>query len=136
MSFKTLSSKNSTANIDEIKLSAYVINADVFKPEYKILKYSKQYNLVEDSTNADVKIELKALKSSPIGCITPQVTVSLFTLGFYPVRYREGYVYEFDKISGSEIETIKKDVSIEKIVSWFHLFSFKKNRKKAIGKSI
>ena len=83
-----------------------------------------------------MKIELKELKSRPIGCITPQVTVTLFTLGFYPVRYHEGYVYEFDEISGGKIETIKKDVSIEKIVSWFKLFSFKKNRKKAIGKSI
>ncbi len=136
MSFKTLSNKNSTANIDEHKLKAYVINFSELTNEYKILKYSKKYNLIEDSTNADVKIKLKELKSTPIGCITPQVTVTLFTLGFYPVRYLERYVYEFDEISGSEIETIKKDVSIEKTVSWFHLFSFKKNRKKAIGKSI
>ena len=76
------------------------------------------------------------MKYNPIGCITPQVTISLLTLGFYPVRYREGYIYEYDEIRGSEKETIRKEVSIEKIASWFHLFSFKKNRKKAIGKSI
>lgn len=136
MSFKSLSNINRPVHTDQDRLKAYVINVEDFKSEYKILKYSKKYDIVEDSTNADVNIELKKMMLNPIRCVTPQVTVLLFTLGFYPVRYLEGYIFEYDEIRGRKKETIKKDVVIEKSVSWFHLFSFKKNRKKAIGKSI
>lgn len=134
MSFKITS--NNTTNSNQNKLTGYVINAEEYKTEFKILKHSKKYNLIKDSTQADVFIALKDLTYLPIGCITPQVTLSFFTLGFYPVKYQERYIFEYEKISGSKKETLTKNIEIEKIVSWFHLFSFKKNRKKVIGKSV
>lgn len=136
MSYKPVSDTNRIASNHEPPLKAYVLNAEEYKPEFKILKYSKKYDLVKDSASADVAIQLKKMKTYPIGCLTPQFTAMLFTLGFYPVRFLERYVYEYDEIHGSNKQSIQQKVGVEKTVSWFHLFSFKKNRKKAIGKSL
>ncbi len=133
-----------TGNQDSKTITGYVINSNEYKSEYRILKSSKKYNLVSDSSSATLEIELKGMTSIPLGCVTPQVTVSLFTLGFYPVIYTdtdtdtdtERYVFEYDEIMKSERIKIKQDVEIEKLVSWFHLFSPKKNRKRAIGKTL
>lgn len=118
------------------RIQAFVLNAEEFRKEYKILQYSDKYELIEDSLAARVTIELKAMEIQPYGCITPQITVSLGTLGFFPVKYEEWYLFEYNEIRGEIVKNYQQGIQIEKVVSWFHLFSLKKNRKKVIGKSM
>lgn len=117
-------------------IKAYVINADKYKKEYKILNFSKKYQLVSDSAAASVQLQLKEMECLPLGCITPQFTVQLLTLGLCPVIYPERYKFKYDEIIDKQKKSFQQDVELERVVSWFHLFSFKKNRKKAIGKTL
>ncbi len=116
--------------------TGFVLNIDDYKREGRILKHSKRYELISDSASSDVSIELKRLGLSPAGCVTPQVTVMIFTLGFYPVRFREKYYFEYNEISKGVTTCYSESIEIEKIVSWFHLFSPRKSRNRAIGKSM
>jgi hypothetical protein len=116
-------------------MPVYVQNIDSHKKEYQILKRSNLYRLVSDSTESIAQIELEDLINNPIGCITPQFTVTVFTLGFYPVRYTEKYKFQYQIISNDgSIVIHRNDLEIEKVVSWFHLFSPLKNRNRALGK--
>lgn len=122
--------------VQEPQQTAYITNAEDRRAEAKILKHSKRYILVDDSASADVRIELSRLGIAPMRCVTGQATVMFVTLGFYPVRFYEHYFFSYAEIEGDEQRLHEHHVTAEKVVSWFHLFSPKKSRRRVIGKSI
>ena len=116
--------------------TAYVINADTLRTEYKILKASKRYHLTQDPT-AGIHIELKEMEYSSLNrCITPQITVLAFTLGFFPVKFSDTYLFQYDEKRENEKIRRQYYVELEKTVSWFHLFSPKKSKRRAIARGI
>ena len=127
VSFKPSSSSTQIPiSLKSVPIKGRVINADQFKKEYRILKSSSKFEILTDSTLSSSQIELKKMKPHFAGCVTPQVTVLILTLGFYPVRYTEKYIVEYDIITGDKRTNHTHEVEIEKMVSWFHLFSPKK----------
>ncbi len=136
-SYRIRVDKSDAMDKDKVKLMVYVSNANQLEYEYKILKFSKNYELVQDSNLADAQILLKELKPRMGAyCATPQVVVSAFTLGFYPVVYRDYYLYEYELRADNETNTIATEVMVDKVVTWFNLLSPKKSLKRAIAKSI
>ncbi len=115
---------------------AYISNAADYRTEYKILRYANRYHLVADSAQADTRLELQPLQPIAVGCVTPQFAVSLFSLGFYTVEFLEGYVFAYSEVGKEERIDYREQVNLTKRRSWFHLFSLRKSRKKAIGQSL
>ncbi|WP_157974459.1 hypothetical protein [Lewinella sp. IMCC34183] len=129
-----------TAGVDENPKAsvptAYVSNRGAYRREYRILRHSGAYALVEDSLRADRTIELLELRTPYTLCITPHVTVSLLTLGFYPVKFPERYLFEYRTFVGNDTTVVSRGVEVIKTVSWFHRLSPRKSKAQAIGKSL
>ncbi len=120
----------------EVLPRAYVSNAAEYRAEYKMLRYANRYHVVPDSSQADVRIELQPLQALPVGCVTPQLAVNFLSLGFYPVKFVQGYVFSYSEVSQGDRTDHREQINITSHMSWFHLFSFRKSRKRAIGKSL
>ena len=60
----------------------------------------------------------------------------MLTLGFYPVKTDVEYEVRYEEISNGQRSTIEKSVVVTTTTSWFHLFSPRKSRNKAIGRAL
>ena len=116
--------------------TAYVTNRESLGREHKILRHSGLYELVSDRDLATVEIELQPLRPLPMMCLTSPVVVQAFTLGFYPVAYPANAIYSYTEIKNDQEVTYTLDCYVDAIVSWLHLFSPKKNKKKALGRAL
>ena len=116
--------------------TAYVTNRENLGREYKILRYSGLYELVPERDSATVEIELQPLPPLPMMCLTSPVVVQAFTLGFYPVAYPANAIYSYTEIKNDQEVHYTLDCYVDAIVSWLHLFSSKKNKKKALGRAL
>ena len=114
-----------------VKKNAYVIN-DSLKKEFKIIKASNIFNIVVDSSNADLKIKLYPISRSWT-CGQP-LTLSMITVGQLPVYLPDRYYFKFDEINNDDI--IEKNIEL-KIAQrfWFwDMFVFNKRFEEKAGK--
>ena len=129
--------KYSRQAFNEIKKpNAYVINKAEFSKEFNILKKSNLYSLTEDSTT-NLKIKLFELRPMiQVRCMTGPVTVLLFTLGQFPVRVPESYVFLFEEIENNKINSFKYELNIDKRIWFWDIFSWKKSRTRELALSM
>jgi hypothetical protein len=140
-SFKSLEEKSGSDGNNEHSTTgtqklAWINKSKELKFEYDVLRNSNLYRMTTDSTEAEVFIKLEEIEEDFIGCQNPQMTVLLFTLGFYPVESTKKYTFSFTEASKEGEKFFSKQISILKTTSWFHLFSTRKSKRKAIGVSL
>ena len=136
VSFKASSQSTEPSRTSEPAKLAYVLNRDAQRSAYRILRHSPRYEFVRDSSQAEVHLSLLPLKAHWVPCLTPQATVLMLTLGFYPVKTDVDYEVRYEEISNGQRSTIEKSVVVTTTTSWFHLFSPRKSRNKAIGRAL
>ena len=136
VSFKASSQSTEPSRTSEPAKLAYVLNRDAQRSAYRILRHSPRYEFVRDSSQAEVYLSLDSLVARPVPCLTPQATLTMLTLGFYPVKTDVGYDVRYEEISNGQRSTIEKSVVVTTTTSWFHLFSPRKSRNKAIGRAL
>ncbi|WP_272149850.1 hypothetical protein [Tenacibaculum aiptasiae] len=115
------------------KPSVYIDN-DTLKKELKILTSSNLFNIISDSTKADLKIKLYPLKKSFV-CGQP-LTVSMLTIGQLPVYLPDRYYYQFDEIENGKVTKRKFDLKITQRIWFWDLFAFNKKFEKKAGKAV
>ncbi|TDP59458.1 hypothetical protein [Flavobacterium dankookense] len=115
------------------KRSAYIEN-DTLKKELKILAYSELFEIVSDSTTADLKIKLYPLEKSLV-CGQP-LTASMLTIGQLPVYLKDQYTYRFDEKENGKVTERKLELKIAQRVWFWDMFTFDKNFEKKSGKAV
>jgi hypothetical protein len=109
---------------------AYVLNNDLIK-EYKILEYSKIYEMTNDSTIA-LKIRLYPIRRNPL-CGEP-IIASWITLGQIPVSFPDTYRFRFEEIVNEKIKFNQFDLKISKRVWFWDFLVFGKKFEQKAGK--
>lgn len=106
---------------DYIKVKAFVTNKDL-KQEYEILKASKIYELVNDSSY-QVKIKLYPIIEDSINpkCGNPMAG-SMLTFGLLPSYFYDNYKYKFDRIKNENIDAQEFDIEMRQSLWLFNMF--------------
>lgn len=115
------------------KRLAYLEN-DTLNRELKILKSSEIFEIVGDSTKADITIKLYPLEKSFV-CGQPMI-ISLLTIGQFPVLLPDRYLYKFDEIQNGKITERKIELKIAKRIWFWDMFAFNKNFEQKAGKAV
>ena len=118
---------------DSPKRIAYVEN-DTLKKELKILASSELFEIITDSTKADLKIKLYPIEQSFV-CGQP-LTISMLTIGQLPVYLPDRYFYRFDEIENGKVTKRKLELKIAQRVWFWDMFAFNKKFEKKAGKSV
>ncbi|WP_167342254.1 hypothetical protein [Nonlabens sp. SY33080] len=104
-------------------IDAFVIG-DSLKQELKIIKASGLFNVMSDSTEANVVLKLYPLKRTPV-CGQP-LTLSMITLGQVPVYMPDYYQFKFDEIRNNEVTEKEFTLQITQRVWFWDMFVFNK----------
>ena len=117
------------------KQEAFVINEELYKKEYRILKRSQIYVLTNDSSCA-TKIELsKGFKQPYFGCAMYLVGFAFF-IGQMPVVLPEKYFFEYKEIQAHDTTVINLQLNYTKRLWFWDMFSTKKNLENTLAKEI
>lgn len=125
--YKHLKSRNPKQNV-------YVINSGLTK-EYKILKKSKIYNIVDDSAKSDIRIKLNPLKNNTGFRCGNMMFGSMMTLGLIPYKETQFYNFSYDEINGSETQSQSFDLELGYSL-WLFNFVYPKSFNKQSGKAL
>lgn len=118
---------------DNPKRSAYVMN-NTLKKELEILTSSELFEVISDSTKADLKVKLYPIEQSFV-CGQP-LTISMLTVGQLPVILPDRYLYKFDEIENGKITERKLELKIAQRVWFWDMFAFNKKFEKKAGKAV
>lgn len=118
---------------DNPKRSAYVMN-DTLKKELEILRSSDLFEIITDSTKADLNVKLYPIEQSFV-CGQPFV-ITMLTVGQLPVTLPDRYLYKFDEIENGNITERKLDLKIAQRVWFWDVFAFNKKFEKKAGKAV
>ncbi|TXD98952.1 hypothetical protein ESY88_20765, partial [Subsaximicrobium wynnwilliamsii] len=94
---------------DNPKRSAYIIN-DTLKKELEILASSELFEIISDSSKADLKIKLYPIKQSFV-CGQP-IILSMLTVGQLPITLPDRYLYRFEEIENGIVTERKLELKI------------------------
>jgi len=116
------------------KKEVFILNPELSN-EYKILKNSGIYKIVDDSSkNSVLKIKLYPIGKN-YACGQP-IIASLITLGQVPVYFPDRYQYQFDECSKIDTIHIKQELLVATRVWFWDMFAFNKNFKKKAGQTL
>jgi len=116
------------------KKEAFILNPELSK-EFKILKASGIYKIIDDSSNNSViRIKLYPMKRN-IACGEPALG-SLITLGQVPVLLPDKYQYRFDEISNTVIVHKQQELEVATRYWFWDMFVFNKNFNKKAGQTL
>ncbi len=118
---------------DNLKRFVYITN-DTLKRELKILASSELFEILTDSTKADLKVKLYPIEQSFI-CGQP-ITVSMLTFGQLPVTLPDRYFYRFDEIENGKVTERKLELKIAQRVWFWDMFVFNKKFEEKAGKAV
>lgn len=118
---------------DNPKRSAYVMN-DTLKKELEILTSSELFEVISDSTKADLKVKLYPIKQNLV-CGQP-LTISMLTVGQLPVFLPDRYFYQFDEIENGKLTEHKLELKITQRVWFWDMFAFNKKFEEKAGKAV
>jgi hypothetical protein len=132
-SFKIYPKEYRKLKNEHTRPNAYVIN-DTLKEELKILKFSELFNIVNDSSSAELKIKLYPLEQTLV-CGQPFI-ISMLTLGQLPVYLHDMYLYKFDEIEKGMATQRELDLKIAQRVWFWDLFVFNKRFEENAGNAV
>ena len=107
---------------------------DTLKREFKILASSDIFVITSDSTSADIKVKLYPLEQSFV-CGQP-LTISMLTIGQFPVILPDRYLFKFDEIEQGVTTKRELELKIAKRVWFWDLFGFNKRFEQKAGKAM
>ncbi|WP_411893698.1 hypothetical protein [Winogradskyella sp. A2] len=115
------------------KLTAYIVK-DSLKKEHKIMMSSDLFEIISDSSQADLKIKLYPLQQNFV-CGQP-LTISILTIGQLPVTLPDRYLYRFDEIKNDTVTERKLELKLAQRVWFWDIFSFNKKFEEKAGKAV
>lgn len=115
------------------QVSAFVLNPNLIK-ELEILESSTIFNIVDDSTRADIHINLHPMEKSFV-CGQP-LTLSMLSLGQVPVMLPDRYLFRFDEIDKGVVTERKFELQIAQRVWFWDVFAFNKKFEEKAGQAV
>ena len=115
------------------KRTVYILN-DADTRTGRILKASELFEIVTDSTMADLKIKLHPIQQSYV-CGQP-LTLSMITFGQFPVYLPDRYFFRFDEIEDGVVTEHRLELKIAKRYWFWDMLAFNKNFEKKAGKAL
>jgi hypothetical protein len=122
-----------SAKADFPKEKVYVMNKDLEK-EFKILKHSGIYEIVEDSTNT-AKIKLYPMKTHTPSCGNPMIG-SMMTVGLLPAVFPYDNTYSYDVIENHTTKNYQFNLRVNQSLWLFNIFRLHKTYAKQSGKAL
>ena len=118
---------------DNPKQNAFVVN-DTLNKELEILVSSELFNIVTDSSAADLNIKLYPIEQSFV-CGQP-ITISMLTVGQLPVILPDRYLFQFDETENGKTIKRKFELKIAQRVWFWDMFAFNKRFEEKAGKAV
>ena len=115
------------------KQIAYVRNTELLK-EYEILKHAGIFELTDDSTRAELTLQLSPVKTR-YGCSQGAV-VTMATLGQLPVYFADFYGFEFAELKGTDTVRHQFQLTVAKRFWFWDMFCFKKQFSEKAGRAL
>ena len=125
--------------IDKSKapLTVYTVNAKELPYEYDIVKKAGLYTFTSDSL-CDQKMQLLPL--NPITYsglyIMEPLPIMVATLGQIPIRFEKRYTFHYYLINDGIPTEKQYELSIDKRIWFWDLFTFKKSRRNALAENL
>lgn len=121
------------AKADFPKQKVFVANKELTK-EYKILKHSNIYEVVEDSTNA-AKLTLHPMKIYTPSCGNP-IIGSVITVGLLPSVFPYDVSYSYDIAENNTTKNNQYNLQVYQSFWLFNIFRIGKTFSKQSGKAL
>ncbi|WP_284463629.1 hypothetical protein [Chryseobacterium sp.] len=121
------------AKADFTKQKAFVANKDL-KKEFDILKHSKIYEIVDDSTNV-AKITLHPMTTRTPFCGNPMIG-SMITLGLMPSGFPYDISYSYDIDEKNTKKNYQYNLKVYQSLWLFNIFRLGKTFSKQSGKAL
>lgn len=132
-SYNTSSKEYRKVKADFPKQKVFVMNKEL-KKEYKILKHSGIYELVDDSTNT-AKIQLYPMKIYSPNCGNPMIG-SMLTVGLIPSYFSYSNSYNYDLIQNKVTENHQYKLEVYQSLWLFNIFRMGKTFSNQSGKAL
>lgn len=109
---------------EQPRRSVYVQN-DSLSQELSIIIASNLFDIITDSTEADLTLKLYPIQQSFV-CGQP-LTFSMITLGQIPIILPDRYIFRFDEIDNKVVTERVLELKIAQRVWFWDMFIFNKN---------
>ncbi|WP_288447251.1 hypothetical protein [uncultured Chryseobacterium sp.] len=121
------------AKADFKKQKVFVVNKDL-ESEFKILKHSDIYEIVEDSTHA-AKITLHPMMKRTPPCGNPMIG-SMLTVGLLPSGFPYDIAYSYDLAENSTTKNYQYKLQVYQSLWLFNIFRLGRTFSKQSGKAL
>lgn len=121
------------AKVNFTRQKAFVVNKELEK-EFKILKHSDIYEIVEDSTNA-AKITLHPMETRTPSCGNPMIG-SMITVGLLPSGFPYDISYRYDVTENSTTKNYQYQLKVYQSLWLFNIFRVGRTFSKQSGKAL
>ncbi|AYZ35352.1 hypothetical protein EGY07_07095 [Chryseobacterium indologenes] len=121
------------AKADFPKQKVFVANKNL-KKEFEILKHSKIYDIVEDSTQV-MKITLHPMETRTPACGNPMIG-SMMTLGLVPSGFPYDISYSYDTVENNTTKNYQYKLQVYQSLWLFNIFRLGKTFSKQSGKAL
>jgi hypothetical protein len=110
------------------------VQNDSLSQELSIIAASKLFDILTDSTKADLTLKLYPIQQSFV-CGQP-LTFSMITLGQIPIILPDRYIFRFDEIENKVVTERVIELKIAQRVWFWDMFVFNKNFEQNAAKAL